>query len=45
MKAVDGVEWNISQIHAPDAWALWIMTVLVQLWQVLIQEWNGIILL
>ncbi|ABV62106.1 S8 family peptidase [Bacillus pumilus] len=22
MKAVDGVEWNISQIHAPDAWAL-----------------------
>nr|WP_223254135.1 MULTISPECIES: S8 family peptidase [unclassified Bacillus (in: firmicutes)] len=22
MKAVDGVEWNISQIHAPEAWAL-----------------------
>ncbi len=22
IKAVDGVEWNISQIHAPDAWAL-----------------------
>ncbi|MED1108944.1 S8 family peptidase [Bacillus pumilus] len=22
MKAVDGVEWNISQVHAPEAWAL-----------------------
>ncbi|MFP3809700.1 S8 family peptidase [Bacillus sp. SIMBA_005] len=21
-KAVDGVEWNISQVHAPEAWAL-----------------------
>nr|WP_223251521.1 MULTISPECIES: S8 family peptidase [unclassified Bacillus (in: firmicutes)] len=22
MKTVDGVEWNISQVHAPEAWAL-----------------------
>ncbi|MFS0654198.1 S8 family serine peptidase [Bacillus sp. 179-C3.3 HS] len=22
IKAVDGIEWNLSQIHAPEAWAL-----------------------
>ncbi|MCY9574895.1 S8 family serine peptidase [Bacillus xiamenensis] len=22
IKAIDGIEWNISQVHAPEAWAL-----------------------